>query len=632
MRQRRAGIGKWITDRFPQGFAVAVVCCLSVFTQPASAATLSFTGAFTQDDQVVFFPFTVTAASDATFRTLSYGGDTDANGDPVSSGGFDPVLSLFDGTGDLLIFVDDGAEPDIQADPATGLALDSFFTWSLTPGNYTLTLSQSNNYPGAMLADPFSRTGEGNFTGTYGCGTGQFFDFGCNGRFGSYRAEVLDVAGVGTSTAPLPGAIGLFASGLSFIGFVRYRSRSKRRAPASLMHGIIPTGFALLIVVLWSPQKRVFAAGDVFEIDSTSVSPGLLHPSGLFDPRLPNAKLYEFSSETQAQEASNWWLSFLTTPLGGGLNTNVGDAGPFSFEIAQSNSLETLANLTEKNRAILFGTTDPGIIHCTEPWTVFPNVPLSSLPEFPAPICYGDYPFTAQRIGETQTREYVAKYCEREIFTSCMSRYDPALDVYYGQQVGADVTIITFYAISCPVPPLTPLEELNATLSSDDPDTIWQENNPNTPNTARLTPETVQAKQCIDDRIGALGGTPVLSSAFRTEAYQRHLWQIYDRWKGDAKKSRPSSKPSLENNMQPECAALKSAVKAEWDRHGLRGLNTPPAFSAGKHPQGRALDYSRTNTIGPLEARGINIADDVAALCSGVTYPLPVQDKGHFER
>lgn len=200
-----------------------------------------------------------------------------------------------------------------------------------------------------------------------------------------------------------------------------------------------------------------------------------------------------------------------------------------------------------------------------------------------------------------------------------------------GVYSGPSIQGVVFTAFSvlgrCP-PLLTPLDELNATLSGNDPDTIWQENNPNTPNTARLTPETAQAKLCIDDRIRVLGGTPVLTSAFRTEAYQRHLWEIYDRWIGDKKTRRPG----LNENTQPECAELKAKVKAQWDHHGLGGLKTSPAFSAGRHPLGRALDYSRKSTINPLEGRGVNIANDVAAQCSGVTYPLPDVDKGHFER
>ncbi len=200
------------------GLLTALWLVVSGSAPSASAATLSYTGSLTQDDQVVLFPFTVTDPSDATFRTLSYGGGTDANGNPVSPGGFDPVLSLFDGLGNLLTFVDDGSEPDINADPLTGLALDSFFTWSLTPGNYTLSLSQSNNYPGLTLSNPFSRQGEGNFTATYGCGAGMFFDFDCNIRTSAYAIEVLNVAAM----VPSPPAGYLFLTGL--LALCRFRT------------------------------------------------------------------------------------------------------------------------------------------------------------------------------------------------------------------------------------------------------------------------------------------------------------------------------------------------------------------------------------------------------------------------
>lgn len=180
MREHCARIGTRSTEGLWQRFAALLLFCVSTLSGTAYAATLSFSGLLIQDDQVVFFPFTATSASDATFRTISYSGGADGNGDFLFPGGFDTVLSLFDAIGNLLSFVDDGAEPDIAADPNTGFALDSYFTYALPLGDYTLAISQSNNYPGLSIADPFSRAGEGNFTETYGCGAGQFYDFGCN--------------------------------------------------------------------------------------------------------------------------------------------------------------------------------------------------------------------------------------------------------------------------------------------------------------------------------------------------------------------------------------------------------------------------------------------------------------------
>ncbi len=265
MRKRCAGIGTRIADGLRQGIAAALPLVAFGSAQSVPAATLSYAGSFAQDDDVVLFPFTVSDPSDATFRTLSYGGGTDANGDPVSSGGFDPVLSLFDGTGDLLIFVDDGAEPDIASDPTTGLALDSYFTWSVAPGDYTLALSQSNNYPGLTLSDLFSRAGEGNFTETYGCGAGSFYDFSCSGRAGNYQVEILNVAAIPppppppmncggieeppceATPVPLPPALWSFLGGLPvlLLGRCGPRRNSRRHAALRRRRAVVTSGIAL---------------------------------------------------------------------------------------------------------------------------------------------------------------------------------------------------------------------------------------------------------------------------------------------------------------------------------------------------------------------------------------------------
>lgn len=186
-----------------------------------------------------------------------------------------------------------------------------------------------------------------------------------------------------------------------------------------------------------------------------------------------------------------------------------------------------------------------------------------------------------------------------------------------GNQCIISLTAIMIERDTCPVPALSKLEDLNAQLSSNDPDTMPLESSPI--NTARLTTATREAYQCLKEEIDGFSIPTNLASAFRTEAYQRHLWEIYDRW----------ITQGLNEDDSSTCAARKAEVFAKWRHHGLEGLKTSPAYSAGKHLRGPAFDISRKTTIRQLEAKGVDIKAMVGKC--GLKYPLPVKDKGHFE-
>ncbi|MEE9491968.1 MAG: DVUA0089 family protein, partial [Gammaproteobacteria bacterium] len=119
------------------------------------AATLSFSGDFTQDDQVELFSFSVDVPSLVLINTYSYNGGGQANGNNVSSGGFDPLLALFDSTGAL-----------IKQDDDSGEESDAQIFILLEPGDYTASLAQLENFAnGPNLSDGFSRAGESDYTG-----------------------------------------------------------------------------------------------------------------------------------------------------------------------------------------------------------------------------------------------------------------------------------------------------------------------------------------------------------------------------------------------------------------------------------------------------------------------------------
>ena len=81
----------------------------------------------------------------------------------ISRGGFDPIVTLFDGTGNLISYNDDG---HLVTDPQTGLGYDSLLTQNLSAGNYTATLTQFSSFAnGPLLADGFGGTFQNNFGG-----------------------------------------------------------------------------------------------------------------------------------------------------------------------------------------------------------------------------------------------------------------------------------------------------------------------------------------------------------------------------------------------------------------------------------------------------------------------------------
>lgn len=134
----------------------------------ASAADLSFRGAFTQDDEVQLFNFSLRTDSQVTVRTYSYGGGTQSDGTVIAAGGFDPVLSLFNETGRFIAISDDDASGTVATDPSTGQGYDALIDVMLAAGDYTLALTQFDNFPsGANLEDGFKHDGEGNFTNDF---------------------------------------------------------------------------------------------------------------------------------------------------------------------------------------------------------------------------------------------------------------------------------------------------------------------------------------------------------------------------------------------------------------------------------------------------------------------------------
>lgn len=128
-----------------------------------STRGFSFTGMLVGPNDVLMFQFTVDANSSITLRTYSYAGGTNAAGQVIPAGGFDPILALFDAAGALIGQNDDGGA-NVPADPTTGSRFDTFFQPSapLAAGTYTVTVSAFPNFAnGPNLSNGFTNNNSG---------------------------------------------------------------------------------------------------------------------------------------------------------------------------------------------------------------------------------------------------------------------------------------------------------------------------------------------------------------------------------------------------------------------------------------------------------------------------------------
>lgn len=195
-------------------------------TVPMSAASFSFTGSFSADDDLHLVNFSINAPGGAalTIRSFGYAGGLNSAGANIASGGFATNFTVFPIDGSSIVGQDQtGSCLNTPADGSTGLCLDAFIAGFYAPGDYFLALTQQGNFAnGPTFADGFSQTGNPNFTG------GPFLDPFFNQRNSAWALDIVgaDLASSG-SDIPEPGSAILVLSSSILLIFAR-RRRTRR--------------------------------------------------------------------------------------------------------------------------------------------------------------------------------------------------------------------------------------------------------------------------------------------------------------------------------------------------------------------------------------------------------------------
>lgn len=167
--------------------------CALVFLAAPMFANSPFLGTFTEDDDYVLLPFSITSADTVTIRSYGYAGGTTVGGIHVAGGGFAPNAILFDSTG-AEIQSDNGGHCGITGhDAVTGNCDDPYFQDVLSAGSYTLALVVWDNTSDGIQSDGFFQTGNPGFTCAEFGLTGNFCDvttaLGAL-RTGNYAVEI----------------------------------------------------------------------------------------------------------------------------------------------------------------------------------------------------------------------------------------------------------------------------------------------------------------------------------------------------------------------------------------------------------------------------------------------------------
>jgi hypothetical protein len=216
------------------------LCCLSALVflcYPSHASDFDFSGTFTHDNDISLLGFTLDLDSNITIFSSSWGDDNAATDGYVAGGGFDPILAIWDSSGNLVAEQDDGL--NVGSTLSNGVSYshgwwDSYFNVNLVSGDYTASIAQFDNFAaGSNLSDGFVHDGEPNFTTAFGSQPlfNGYWNLGDDPRTGDWEFHILNVqsaSGPG-SLVPEPSTMLLLGTGLVGLAGIFRKKFSKEK-------------------------------------------------------------------------------------------------------------------------------------------------------------------------------------------------------------------------------------------------------------------------------------------------------------------------------------------------------------------------------------------------------------------
>jgi hypothetical protein len=190
------------------------------------AGTVSEMGTFSTPEDTFLITLTLPTGGNVTLQTYGFGGGTNAAGALIPSGGFDPFVGLFAGTGPTALFLN--GDSDVLSNytpgcPPAGTVtvgsvagqcgdVDLPFT-GLSAGTYTVLLTDGANVPNAVF-ETSGVLGDG-FTDLSGGVFQTCADLNdCNSDNGNWALDITAPNGSTTAT-PEPRVMGM--TGIAFV-------------------------------------------------------------------------------------------------------------------------------------------------------------------------------------------------------------------------------------------------------------------------------------------------------------------------------------------------------------------------------------------------------------------------------
>lgn len=202
----------------------------------ASPLAYSFTGgitpgdsgAFTQDDNVQYIGFTVLSFETVTIQSWGFGGGTNAASTTIPSGGFQPVLTVYDTSGGIEAQDYNGCGA-CNTDPATLDTWDAYISQGFLAGTYILAITEYNNVPyGPYWLGDSNEYGNGNFTSQPGAPGPFRFQDGSQ-RTGDWAVDISPV----DYAYPIPEPASMALAGIGLFLFFAPRLSGRQRISKS---------------------------------------------------------------------------------------------------------------------------------------------------------------------------------------------------------------------------------------------------------------------------------------------------------------------------------------------------------------------------------------------------------------